>query len=332
MVRTMNNISRKDFTNWLPIRFYWSGNLPSVDWMLAKDLRFKAPFFEQTIGKGMEKPFNLLFRRQTSVDELLQWHEHSPGLEPSGFIFHLSRCGSTLITQMLAALEQHIVLSEPGPVDSVLSAHVRNPIATEEKRLLWFRAMVSALMQKKEGADNFGFVKFDSWHTAYLPLIQKAFPNVPKIFLYRDPIEILVSQLEQRGSQTIPGNYTANILGIDLGEAWQLSPEEYCSLVLAHTCNAILEHYADKNILLVNYTELPEFVWKKMKSFFGQQWTEEEILLMKTAALKDAKDPHFAFSSDSALKQERATLKMHEYSDRLVKPLYDQLETLRVRQ
>ena len=40
-------------------------------------------------------------------------------MRPSGFIFHMSRCGSTVISQMLAALAEHVVVSEAGPIDAL---------------------------------------------------------------------------------------------------------------------------------------------------------------------------------------------------------------------
>ena len=62
-----------------------------------------------------------------SIDVLLEWQEQSPGLPPSGFIFHMSRCGSTLAARMLAASPRNIVLSEADPIDYVLRAPCATP-------------------------------------------------------------------------------------------------------------------------------------------------------------------------------------------------------------
>ena len=50
------------------------------------------------------------------MSDLLDQAAAEPGIDPTGFIFHLARCGSTLVSQMLAALPEHIVLSE-APAD-----------------------------------------------------------------------------------------------------------------------------------------------------------------------------------------------------------------------
>ena len=44
-----------------------------------------------------------------------------PALEPSGFVFHLSRCGSTLIANSLQTAPKALVLSEPEIVAEVLA-------------------------------------------------------------------------------------------------------------------------------------------------------------------------------------------------------------------
>ena len=53
----------------------------------------------------------------TPIDALA---ELPPGLPIAGFIFHMSRCGSTLVSQALAAFESNIVLAEAAPIRSVL--------------------------------------------------------------------------------------------------------------------------------------------------------------------------------------------------------------------
>src|SRR5450432_3556401 len=113
-------IDRTQFAGWIPIRFYWQQGRPMVEWAQLDGLRFEESFFDQTIERALCDPFNVLFRQQTSIEVLGQWHEVSPGLKPTGFIFHLSRSGSTLISQLLAALPSNIVISEAPPIDAIV--------------------------------------------------------------------------------------------------------------------------------------------------------------------------------------------------------------------
>src|SRR6185369_5327085 len=137
------------------------------------------------------------------------------GIAPQGFIFHMSRCGSTLVSRMLGSLPRSIVLSEAGPIDSVLRAGFRAPSLAEAEHVSWLRGMVSALGQRRAPDDNRLFIKFDSWSIVYLGLIERAFPEVPWLFVYRDPVEVMVSQMLRRGAHFVPGVIEPEIFGLD---------------------------------------------------------------------------------------------------------------------
>src|SRR2546427_4873978 len=189
---------------WIPVRLYWREGKPMVDWCYLGRRRFADSFFEQTLGECLRQPFNLLFRHQTPIEVLGQWNELRPGLKPTGFIFHMSRCGSTLISQMLAALPGNIVISEARPIDSTLRAQFHAADITNEQKIAWFQWMISALGQQRLGKEKHFFIKFDAWNVSELPLIRRAFPAVPWIFVYRDPVEVMVSQLNHRGVHIVP--------------------------------------------------------------------------------------------------------------------------------
>ena len=223
----------KDFAGWMPIRIHWRPDGPEVDWGFLGDLRFTNPFFEQTVGRGLRHPANLLFRRETPMAALAELSESSPGLPPAGFIFHGSRCGSTLISQMLAALPENVVISEASPIDAVLRSHLRDPGITEEQRILWLRGLLNALGQRRRAEEKSLFVKFDSWHALFLPLIQRAFPAVPWIFVYREPVEVLLSHSRQMGGQMIPDVLEPAMYGWDADAVKGMSLGEYGGRVLA---------------------------------------------------------------------------------------------------
>src|ERR1700688_4974837 len=99
-----------DLDGWTPVRVYANGGEPVVEWALV-DGPFADPFFEQTANRAMEQPFNAAFARRTPIAALEERHRNAPGLAPAGFIFHMSRCGSTLIAQTLAHVCAKILLS-----------------------------------------------------------------------------------------------------------------------------------------------------------------------------------------------------------------------------
>src|SRR3989449_2650290 len=150
---------------WIPIRLYWNQEQPMVDWCYMGKDSFKHSFFSQTVEECLRWPANLLFRHQTPIEVLGQRHEARPGLEPTGFIFHMSRCGSTLVSQMLAALPQNIVISEASPIDAVVRAPLVRPYLSDDQNAPWLRWMIGALGQPRGGDTRPFFIKFDCWHT-----------------------------------------------------------------------------------------------------------------------------------------------------------------------
>ncbi|HWA86220.1 MAG TPA: sulfotransferase [Opitutus sp.] len=317
---------------WTPLRLAWREGMPLVDWCRLGDVAFTDPFFEQTIGRALRHPARLLFRRETSMERLEAVAHERPGVKPAGFIFHESRCGSTLVAQMLAAHLDSIVLAEAPPIDQVLRAHRRDGSISRAQRIGWLRAMISALGQTRRGGERRLFVKFDSWHALELPLIVGAFPDVPWVFLYRDPVEVLVSHQRQRGSQMIPGALDLRAFGVSGWGDTQMSLDAYCARVLSVICQAAVNHAALGRGRLVNFSELPQAVWDETSPLFGIEWTPEELERMCGAARRNSKDPSRPHTDDRQEKQREASVELRRLADEWVAPSYAQLEALRLAQ
>lgn len=323
----MDPMTAAQFADWMPIRVYRQGNQPAVDWCHLGKLRFTDPFFSGTVEQALRQPFNLLFRRQTPIEILCELETCAPGLPPTGFIFHMSRCGSTLAAQMLAALARNIVISEACPIDAILTACFRNPAMTDEQRILWLRGIISAFGRRRHQQEEHFFIKFDSWHTLDLALIQRAFPRVPWIFLYRDPVQVLVSHQNMPGGHMVPGVLGAGIENLPADVLGQMSLAEYGARVLARICNAALDYRNDYG-LFVNYRQLPEAVWLLLESHFGVVPSEAEIMRMRRVAEFDAKTPGLPFASDWAKKKRQATELISAMSVKWLAPVYQRLEAL----
>jgi gluconate kinase len=304
---------------WIPVRVYWSNGRPTIDWCYLGRRGFTESSFEQTVEACLRYPANLLFRHQTSIEVLQQLSETRPGLEPTGFIFHMSRCGSTLISQMLAALSKNIVISEARPIDSILRAHLRDGELTDGERIGWLRWLVSALGQQRLGTERHLFIVFDSWNALELSMVRRAFPDVPWVFLYRDPLEVLVSQIGQRGAETIPGVFPASYFGMNTEAVSFMEPEEYCASVLAALCQAALRQHADGG-MLINYRQLPEVVGPMCSEFFGVSCSGAEKETMNTAVASQA---------DVDMK-EKVSERLREAASSLLYPIYEELETARL--
>jgi hypothetical protein len=324
----MDKLSDAQLEGWIPIRLYWRQRLPMVDWCYFGRRAFNNSFFDQTIEECLGDPFNQVFRRQTPISVLGDWQRARPGLMPTGFIFHLSRSGSTLVSQLLAALPKNIVISEAHPIDSTLRCRYNSAAVTDDHLVVWLRWMISALFQQRLSLEQYSFIKFDAWHILELDLIRRAFPEVPWVFVYRDPIEVLVSQMDHRGVATVPGVFDPSLFGIDRNSFSTTEPEEYCARVLASLGQAALANHANGG-LLINYAQLPEAVWSSISAHFGVRYSEAETATMKERTRLHAKVPETTFHDDSANKQGKATEKVRAAARQWLYPIYNELEAAR---
>jgi hypothetical protein len=308
---------------WFPIRVYRTDAEWFVDWCRLGDLRFSDPFFEQTVSRCL-RPFNLAFRRQTALDDLAE----SPGksVPLAGCIFHLSRCGSTLISQTFAALPGNIVISEAGPIDEVLRMERHDPGVTDEQRVRRLRAIVGALCRRRDAREQRCIIKFDAWHTRDLTLIERAFPDVPWIFAYRDPLEILVSHSRNFGWIMAAVN-APSLLGVSVAESARIPRAEYHARVLARICEWLLEHH-DRGAL-VHYDELPEAIWDRVAPLFRISLSADERALMRRAASRDAKRPDQPFVDDRTAKRGDVDEPTRAAAEGRLMPAYERIETLR---
>ena len=310
--------------DWLPIAVLPAPNATYIDWARFGPEPLRAPFYEDDIRRALRRPFNRAFRYRTGLHDLIAQAETMDSLVPSGFIFHMSRCGSTLTAQMLAALADSIAIAEAAPIDAVVQLARGLP---EDDAARTLRAMISAFGRKRSGHERRYVVKLDCWHTLALPLFRRAFPDVPWVFLYRNPVEVLVSQMRQRGMQTVPEYLPPNFYGIAADET--VPEEEYCARVLAAICRAILEHRQMSGGLVVNYRDLPDAVGAAILPHFGISCDAAELTSMRQTAQWDAKSPMLPFTADADAKRRAVTDAIRRAADRRLGGIYDQLEVWR---
>jgi hypothetical protein len=300
----------------VPIRVH-ECDVPLVEWCWLDGLGFDEPFFVQTVERAFRRPFSLLFRRETSIDAL---EGLPPGLEPSGFLFHGSRCGSTLVSRMLASAPQHLVLSEPLPVDQVLRAR-----APEAQRARWLHGIVSALGRPRRGGERAYVLKLDAWNACSLGLVRRAFPDVPWVFLFREPVQVLASHFRQRGAHMVPGALDPALFGLDRDVIARMPPEEYCARVLAAIYRSALENRHSRG-LFIHYRDLPEAVFDRILDVFGLlDCGEEELARMRELAGLDAKNPNLRFARDGEATERGASPELRKAADRWVRPVYEEL-------
>jgi hypothetical protein len=311
---------------WLPVATEWRNGALAIRWAYFGDERLRAPFFEIDARRSLSRPFNRLVRPVTAIDRLHEGLGAHAAARPSGLIFHMSRCGSTLVAQMLAACADNVVISEAPPIDAVVRAHQVRPELSEDQQARWLAAVVGALGRPRAG-ERRAFVKLDCWHTMMLPLFRRAFPDVPWVFLYRDPVEVMVSQRGMPGMHMIPG--ALGFPEIDGIPASFDRRDDFCARVLACICAPVAQQQAQGGGLLVNYRDLPQALWTDILPHFGVAASAEELAAMAKTATFDAKTPGLAFVPDSEARRAAVEPETRAAAAAWLGEIYGRLEALR---
>ncbi|EZH76255.1 MAG: sulfotransferase family protein [Pseudomonas sp.] len=318
--------TEQDFSGWLPIRAWFQNGEWRLDWCWFGEQRLARPFFRDDVDQALRLPFNQAFRRETGIQALLDWQATNPGLTPTALIFHASRCGSTLMAQMLAALDDNIVLSEPPPLDNLLRAHRLDP-QVAPRQPAWLAALLSAYGQRRQGSEQRLFIKLDAWNVFEAPLLLSLYPEVPRVFLYRDPLEIVVSQLRQPGMHRVPGLLGSSALDLPAEEALRMTPAEYTSRTVGSILQKGLELCQRHGAIAVNYQELPEACWGRLASMLAVR--DAHLPQLRESAGFDAKQPSQSFHPDSQSKREAADQNLREAVEYWAGEAYRALEKWR---
>jgi hypothetical protein len=268
---------------WLPFQV-----ADGVDWAHFAAAPTGPSFFANAARRALARPLNRLLRWRTGLDDFI---DNAPDAlrAPDGLIFHMSRCGSTLVSRMLGALPEAAVVTEPAPLDSIVHLALRGDWP-EARRIAAVRAMVGALGRRRAGRY---FVKLNAWHALALPLFRAAFPAVPWLFLYREPAEILASQMKERGTEMTPEIMPSRLYGIDGGTG--LAGEVYCALVLERIAKAALSE--SDGGLFVDHADLPGAVAGAILPHFGVGPGEIGHASLDSIAGRDAKRPARPFAA-----------------------------------
>jgi aspartyl/asparaginyl beta-hydroxylase len=271
---------------WVPARVH--AGSATVEWCEIGDVAFTDPFFDATIRRAERAGV-----ATTPIDVLLAEAAGRPGVAPAAFIFHCSRCGSTLMSQLARALPGTLVLSEAPPIDDVLRSGW-----TDDTRIERLRAVVTALGQRRAGADRHLVIKFDAWHIVDLPLVQRAFPGVPCAFVYRDPLDVVASHMRMPARYLLPGELDPAFAGLaSVDDVRAAGREGYCARVIGRMLAAGAELAADGRLDLLNYSELPGAAIDRALAWTGRASSSQDRARLLELAAFDAKAPGMPFAA-----------------------------------
>jgi hypothetical protein len=310
-----------DLDGYLPISLFRYAGKGVIRWCYFGDSALKAPFFKDDVDFHLHS--ETAKNRHTSIHEILNVAHESDCVYPNGFIFHMSRCGSTLLTNMLKKKHGCQVFSEPSFLIDIL---VEANEANEDYILELFRAAVLTLGRKRTGEEKHFVIKFYSAAIFALPLITKAFPDVPAVFMYRDPVEVLVSNMEDPNQMWMYHPPTLGLTHSAVTEENTLL--ENCALALRKKLEGFIPFISDRHRLL-NYKSLTKECLASILDLFSIAYTEEELQAMYDAKKLNSKKQAEKFNDDSAQKNNQASERLKQIAREVLYPVYNELEKFR---
>jgi hypothetical protein len=305
----------RDLKGWLPVDAVVVDGRPGLWWMEMPGVSLAEPFFQQTVERAKANGENRgeLF---TEFDALLQLEHSLDSVEPTGFIFHSSRCGSTLLANACRAIPGSIVLSEANAIDKLIARFITDSDGIKESLYsVFLRSVVRALAQRRNGDEQHLFVKFACCSFAQIERITRIWPRVPYVFLYRDPIETIVSNLADVPPWLIDDDrrVLASIVGTSPGAVAEMDLEELCARTIGSLFSKA-HRLANENSMLLNYNQLSVPVISSVLKFFKVSPAAEELNTIARAANVYSKEASGTrtFVADAEAKQKLASDRVRE--------------------
>lgn len=323
-------------TGWFPAKIGWFAGRPHVIAVKYDIAHLSEPFLEFDLDTATESA-------AIPLDEVTAWDLGDPP-SPAGFIFHMSRTGSTVAGLMLRAAGNVTFIGEPLPMNGLFF----RASDTDDEPLLeaQVRALVNWFVVAARG--HRVVVKLSSWLSLHLDRFQAWFPGVPIVFMYREPIDVVSALVDKApfmfrraamralfaAPPPAPADYEIRMNASLRGRVDYRRDCDYVEFV-ARFLGAICEPAAatagtPNPVMAVDYARLSEQVIGQVAPRFGidvDPDVRERMQAVTRYHVKQRANPA-EFRDDSSLKRMKATPLMHELAGRFIQPSIDRLRGL----
>lgn len=282
--------------HWLPYRY--QAKTRSMQWCLPLGHAIE-PFHDQYIGRcRKQQVINQFINPKTSIQTLLSAPIVKPRL-PAGFIFHLSRCGSTLVSGCLAELDNTCVLSESQLLTEVLLDFSLTP-AEKQQLLPQLLSLQGNLFPDRDKI----IVKWNAWDLLNGSIIRAAFPQVPLVLLIRNPVEILASHQRISGRHMAGDPSLAGLSSIFIARNNTESLLDIRIRVLRTLMSQLLDIEPQFNVNLVDYARLTSEKIHELAEHFALVVNKSEFGRLERRIKFNSKEHTNLFHSDTAHKRQ----------------------------
>ncbi len=226
------------------------GDTPLLEWKYIYTVERLSK--ENAIGEIFSTDLEILARHDLNID----------GISPNGLVFHVSRCGSTLFTKALSRSPKNLIINQGGPLQegfwAAITDHWQHPPEINERNILMLQNLVKLMARRRRPEYQRSFIKFISWNIIYMDLICAAFPEAPALYLYRDPVEVIATVLQETTAVLrAKGNLQAySLTALSPSETATMSDVEYLAHCYANYFKVVADSTDPNGLQLVNYKQL----------------------------------------------------------------------------
>ncbi len=283
--------------------------------------------------------------REFDIDAAEQNDETAPKiLELKGVVFHESRCGSTLAANSMMALnpDTNRVYSESSPPISALRGcgedYSECSMAGAANLLKDVIYMMGRSNDPKE--ENL-FFKFQSATTRTMDTFRTAFPSTPWIFLYREPVQVMMSQLDvpriSKANCVRSKSSSPLVRASVLKQGYRmedLDNEEFCAIHLATLCESAMRNLEEADGLGLAVKYHPDLVHTFLDTVFpnhfhvpvDQAGRDRVLKVSGTYSKNRGRHAEGDFKSDSEEKEREASQQIRDASNQFLLPSFEALE------
>jgi hypothetical protein len=250
---------------------------------------------------------------RTPMEEFIRQYSSADSEKKAGFIFHMSRCGSTLATQMLATSRRCYVLSEPTVINAIFNPALNIPFMQR-------RALLNAALRCFAGYAprecEFIFVKFRSWNTLFMKEIVEGFSHIPWVFMHRNGAEILASVLDRPPgwlrSKSIHADFFSERLELAEARIRHMRLDEFTVRILGAFCRSAVAAMSTRSYH-IDYATLPGRFIRLLQDNWNMDLSAPEKQAMLLRAEFYSKDPtgQMRFVPDREAKLKQITAKQY---------------------
>lgn len=252
------------------------GTAPLLEWKHIYTIERLAR--ENVIGEIFTTDLAILEQKDLATD----------GISPQGLIFHVSRCGSTLFTKALANSPRNLTINQGGPLQegfwAAITQNWQHPPETSPHNIRMLRNLVLLMTRQRRPEYQRSFIKFISWNVIYLDLIHNAFPDAAILYLYRNPLEVIATVMQETTAVLRAKGQprSLSLTGLDPGVTGRMTDAEYLACCFAHYFAIVQQLAGSCHLHLVNYEQLrdPAYFQDTLFRGLGLQPDAAELALM----------------------------------------------------